>query len=186
MQIGSGAGKDGSGGNLPVPAQRLMEMRPMEIDKAMAAWLPPCVTFGLQSEIHLGPDPGRIGEVIDWRIEGEIPISDAEAALSVLDQLMVPADPNQVLTELGKTRAVLATRKETEENQSIVLAVYVEMIDEEGYPIDVVVETCRDLRKLTRFWPTWSEFKERADREFIKRRALYGALRRIVAGVPNG
>ena len=129
---------------------------------------------------------GRIGEVIDWRVDGDISVSDAEAALGVLDQLMVPADPNQVLTELGKTRAVLATRKETEENQSIVLAVYVEMIDEEGYPIDVVLETCRDLRKLTKFWPTWSEFKERADREFLKRRALYKALCRIVSGIPNG
>lgn len=185
MQIGSGAGKDGSAGNLPVPAQRLTEMRPMEIDKAMADWLPQSVTLGLRSKIHLGPDPGRIGEVTDWQVMGNIPIADAEAALSVLDELMVPADPNEALTELGKTRAVLAARKENEENQSIVLAVYVEMIEDEGYPIDVVVETCRDLRKLTKWWPTWSEFKERADREFLKRRALYKALRLIVAGVPN-
>lgn len=176
-------GNAGSGNNLPMPRQQLAAMRPLEIDKAMEELLPQAVVSRLTSAIHLGPDPSRIGETIDWRIEDAEGLSedDARQAMAVLEFLVEPADPADASLELAKLRAVMASRKAEGEDESLIQAVFMEQIEWEGYPIDVIRETCRDLRGLTKFWPTWSEFKERCDREFLKRRALYRALRRIVA-----
>lgn len=158
-------------------------MRPMEIDKAMEELLLPAVVSQLTSVIHLGPDPGRIGETIDWRLAEDHGITAAQAnhTLEVLEALMEPADPTATASELAKMRAVVASRKPEGEDESLIQAVFMEQIECEGYPIDVVRETCRDIRNLSKFWPTWSEFKERADREFLKRRAVYTAMRKVLS-----
>ena len=185
VSTGALVGSDGFASKLPIPREQLTAMRPMEIDKAMADWLPRPVVSAMRSVIHLGPDPGRIGETIDWRLEGEVSEGDARSALETLKAIMAPADPHEVTVELTKMRAVMASRKDDSENQALILAVFVEQIEAEGYPIDVIREARRDLVNVTTFWPTWSEFKARCDREFLKRRAFYIAMRRLLARMPQ-
>ncbi len=179
--IGRELGKPGLGANLPVPFEQLTDMRPLEIDKAMADWFPRSVVTSIRPVISLSDDPGLIGETVDWRIEGNPDRSEAEQSLARLDAMMQPAPFDQVQFELGKLRALTAAKKEDGENQQFILAAFAEQIDENGYPLDVVRQACRDSANYGTFWPAWSEFKQRCDRYFLKRKAWYLALRRYLS-----
>lgn len=182
MSIGREPGKAGSGGNLPVPAQQLTAMVPRDIDKAMEVWLPRSVTTSMRSVMYLGPDSGRIGTILAWTLEGHPDRQEAREALEMLKSLMVPADPRAVQVELTKMRALTVSRSETQENQSMALLAFGEQIESEGYPIDVVKAACREVINGMKFWPSWHEYKERADSEFLKRKHTYLELRKYLAG----
>lgn len=184
MSIGRELGKDGSGGNLPVPVGQLTAMRPHEIDKSMEDWLAPSVVTSMRSTMYLGPDSGRIGTILAWTLEGAPPEADARAALEVLQILMEPADPQAVQVEISKMRALTVSRNENEDGQSFLLAAFGEQIEIEAYPLDVVKAACREVISGLKFWPSWAEYKERADSEFLKRKHFYLELRKYLAEAP--
>ena len=134
----------------------------------------------MQQVIHLGPDPGRMGETLDWRLQGDPGDEDATTAMQMLKALMVPADREEVMIALAKMRALVVSKRESEDDQTFVLAAYGEQIEAERYPLDVVKQACRETVQLTRFWPSWSEFKERCDAGFLKRKAFHHAMRQYL------
>ena len=177
---GVSVGSDGSGQNALAPIN-LQSMTPDEINSAMDHLLPPCVATSFEPKHYWGDDPGWIGAVIDYEFTPGAEDDEVSRSIEMLDQWMRPADHNEIIKELGKLRALVTTRKEDHDSLAIILGAFAEQIEDARYPIDVVRQARIDSAQVSKFWPSWAEFKEHCDGHFLKRKAYYMALRRYLA-----
>lgn len=179
MPIGGDAGKVGC-----VEKPRAAPINPVTApatanDETMVASLPPSVATSFKPVVYWGSDPERIGEIEDYEF-GDAPHQDCLDALERLERWLVPAAHNDVVLELGKMRALVATRKEDDDSLSAIIGAFAEQIAAHRYPLDVVQQARLDYVSFGSFWPAWAEFREICDRLYLRRKSYYQALRNYI------
>jgi hypothetical protein len=139
-----------------------------------AQFLPPSIRSAIvEAWVDGDTSHGWDGYVARYDVGRPLDEHDRGAALAFLDDALLPAGEDLVLTELARLRAITASR-DVGQDLALVFSAYADEL--QRYPADAVCDVLRNWRG--KFWPTWAELAERLDRIVKPRHALRSAIER--------
>lgn len=96
-------------------------------------------------------------------------------AIALAEKSLMPMTQNECIGLLGELRLLVPPVNMTEQTMEAQLLLYSRKLSE--YPADVVRKVLTTQPNMSRFWPSWSELKERLDIFTARRLRLLDALK---------
>lgn len=117
---------------------------------------------------------GWEGVVTNYRLPSLTPQTHAQA-ISTAEKSLMPASASECIGLLGELKLLTVPRTEATENLEAQLMLYAKKLQD--YPADVVRRVLTTQPNISKWWPAWSELKERLDLLSFRRRRLLEALK---------
>lgn len=106
---------------------------------------------------------------------------DAKEYLRLVYAGCEPSPKDEVMKEVYAMSVAMARRKDQDDDYKMMVAVYAEDLQE--FPLDIVRDACKGIRKTKTFFPTLSEICDGCRERFAFRRALLRELEMVASGV---
>jgi hypothetical protein len=121
------------------------------------------------------PAGGWDGAVTRFEVTGAMVPAELSLAIEMVGHCTAPAAAHIVLQEIARLLSATVSAKD-----GVDLAMAGQAIGDEllAFPADIVIATCRELARRSRFLPTVNEVVSCARGEFARRSALRRALER--------
>lgn len=112
--------------------------------------------------------------VTGWLLKKGWDEEDGRWSLRLLRELNAPAEQQACEHILARLKVLTRERSLTQDDMVAQIAIYAEGLAQ--YPLDVVREACRDWAQNEKWFPAWSEIRERCETLVMMRRDLMRAL----------
>lgn len=179
QQHGSMAAVGTTNSLIPILRTQHHKMSPDQIDnnlKAVAkSLLNSSITF--QTNGMYSKD----GEYMGTRITPVISKADHASLMEVYrvtDDMCAPGGRELVMKEIYALSVVMARRKDEETDYKVLVSVYAEDLAE--FPVDVISDVCKEVRRTQKFFPTISDLRNLCVERIMFRTSLRGALSKAI------
>lgn len=106
------------------------------------------------------------------------------AAITTIQSAMKPADTERITGWLAEMSVKCAFKQQTDFTGELTLRVYARDLQE--YPADVVRQVLRDWPNGSKWWPTWSELREKLEAGVRPRRLMRTMLEHKARKIEEG
>lgn len=158
-----------------------------DLGRALAGASPDTTDLALEASLTLllGSKPvpiwedkttefGWEGVVTNYALPSLTPETQSRA-ISMAEQSLKPMTPSECIGLLGEMKLLTVPRTEATESLEAQLMLYSRKLQD--YPADVVRRVLTTQPNISKWWPAWSELKERLDLFTFRRRKLIEALK---------
>jgi hypothetical protein len=109
-----------------------------------------------------------------FELSRELPEIEKAEARELLAKANARCPKDIAAKAVAVLRARTKARAEQSDDLKLLVSVFAE--DLQRYPADIVISACREWGENQKWFPSWSELKERCESKFERRSAMQDAL----------